>query len=260
MAVDCYGENSVAVKDDKSIFDKSIENQAMYGLQKNIDGAAICCDRCCDVLGYSPLNDTDAYRLLKHKLSAPMGYDFDNLDQDYFNRSTCPSFIAKELVRYVESHGIFSFVIKKNTNEDDMLHDSNLLLNVLSLNTNMGHTLWDQHDRRLNDIDFKQVVKVIFEHTTSWKENSSSPLKKWGNIDFCCSPFNSLSCEKNNSTKIGVGNYIVMFLSSIEWEELHETLMEGKAYFDDDVSSATVRLRLGVDSSQNASLTFLELQ
>jgi hypothetical protein len=260
LAVDGYGygENNEAMKDQKSPMDVPERGRPNDGWKDTIDGATICCNQCCDVLGYASLGDTDAYRLLKHKLSAPKGYD--NEDQDYLECFTCSSFIARELVRYAETYGIFSFVIKKN-GEDDELHDSCILLNVVSWNTDMSHTLQSHNEPKpTTDIEFKRVVKIIFEQTTNWKDQGPSQMK-WGSVDFCCSPFNSIdsiSWKENPPRDTGIGSYARIFLSHIEWQELHETLIEGKSYFDEMISYATVRLRLGTDSNK-ASLTLLEL-
>jgi hypothetical protein len=263
LAVDGYGHNGKEEAMKSSIEAPTKRNDHW---NDSLDGATLCCNQCCDILGSASIGNTDTYRLLKHKISAPateMTHEFDHLA-----RYTCSSFIANELVRYAEMYGIFNFSIvrissgfsdTKEYNHNRSENALRILIHVISWNAEMGHAHVDGDDIIPFQMQLRPVVKVVFEESgyTTRRLRPFKVIESSYGVDACCSPWQLLN-EETESLK---ERYCQMFLSEIEWNELRDTLNEGKTYFDDTTSLAAVSLRLGVhseiDNNDKASLTVL---
>jgi len=239
-----------------------------------VGGATLCCNLCCSTLGYVSIAEPDACRVLKHRVRARSNVDGKFVD--HFLDITCGSFIGKELIRYSESQAVFTFAVFGCQSNGDV--DRCLLLKVLSWNTVMATKSSD------GELDFRRVVKVVFDEadagllsasTTADGENDDPMTFSWGGVDLCCPPnrqaMNSnTSGERNQEAqemKMGQETKVTkasvnLYLSSDEFEELRDELVDNNKFFSTALSSATVMLKLGVGGDERSgkpSLSFFSL-
>ena len=261
----------------------------------SVGGATVCCNQCCSVLGYASIEDPDSCRLLKHRLCAKKSVTTNNnnsnnnsnmhndndvelrsMTTDSFLNNTCSSFIAKELVRYAESQAVFTFAIFNSDSSNQIL-----LLKLLSWNTFMrtmkkkrGDDIINQH----NTLKFDRIAKVIYEEIHDLnghldinnKNDITDPMNfSWGGFDLCCPPPGIVKSTKMDDTKKYMQNFtpdsnnasVQIYLPEDEWVQLRDALITGSTLFPNDISAATVQLKLGSEESKRkkAVLSLLRL-
>lgn len=289
LAIDGYGEhsqsqtethssrteksNSSTINDNENKVSQKRSDPKYRGnrdWQEAGGGATLACILCCSTLGNASLVEPDAFRLLKHRLRASSLREDGK--EDYFKRNTCASFVGKELIRYAESMGIFTFAVFGI--QDDGSINKCLLLRVLSWNTSIAVKA------KGGFLEFRRVVKIIFEKTDplllsrSNEGSSDDPMAfTWGGVDLCCPPTggdirnyqsNKISPNGNNASQASIN----LYLSSDEWIEMRDSLKNNSRFFSATVSKTTVMLKLGAtgasgertsQENSNASLTFAAL-
>jgi hypothetical protein len=285
LAVDGLGEQVSSVSDQdveqdsdsnpvKDLVKDHISYRGQREWKDSVGGATLCCSICCSNIGNVSLTEGHTCRLYKHRLSSR------SLDgKDYFMNSTCGTFVAKELVRYLENQAIFTFAIygRIDGNSNDT-YDC-IVLKVLSWNTMIAM-------KEVGEIlRFQKTVKVLYEVIDLDKmpkhQNTASELDPmsftWGGVDLCCPPPpNQRQTEHNSSwqgndqissSSSAEGNVhterasVNMYLYGDDWLELKNCLEMGSRFFPKEISMATVALKFGPKegSNSNATMSFLQL-
>ena len=117
LAIEGYGEEDADIATLRDNCNDATYKDATYRGSRiwteSVGGATVCCTYCCSTVGYASFENTDTIRLFKHRLEANQlkprkkTYSFENS----FQRNTCGSFIAREVIRFAEAHAIFTFVV-----------------------------------------------------------------------------------------------------------------------------------------------------
>ena len=252
LAVEGYGEGA-AHDADPAAEEDGITFRGERGWKDTVGGATVCCSCCCAALGFASLeNSPETMRLLKHRLSASPPFEFS------FQRQSCASFVAHELVRYAESKAIFTFLILKESD------NTCLLLRLLSWDTRLADSIESTRDASgRENLHFRRVAKVIYEETAAKPKGGDGldPLAwKWGGVDVCCLPAAMVPTDQafnSNTTSTGsFGNASVrIVLTSDEWDDLKEALHSGSQMFlASEVVDATIALKLGTRGGSNAKI------
>ena len=206
MAVDGLGEQVSSIShpdvqqdsDSNPVKDLAKDHISYRGQREwkdAVGGAALCCSNCCINIGSVSLIEGQTCRLYKHRLSS-----FSSEGKDYFMNTTCGTFVAKELVRYLENHAIFTFAIYGRVDGKSSDSYDCIVLKVLSWNTIMA-------TKKLGEmLRFQKTVKVLYEVIDLDKvpkhQNTASELDPmsftWGGACFCC-PTNNSQIQPNNS-------------------------------------------------------------
>lgn len=275
LAVDGFGEeeeftakNDIQESKDSNPINEMVRNDATYRGQKEwkdaVGGASICCSVCCAILGNVSPCEENTVRLLKHRLSL-----FGSIDGiDYLHRNSCGTFVAKELVRYVENQAIFTFAVHGYIHRGISSLRKCILIKVLSWNTEVA--VKDETE----PLTFRNTVKVLYEiidvdKSSSLHEKkpematSSDPMSfSWGGIDSCCPPNNTSLYDSQSFLSLNMRRSSVnMYLYGDDWLDLKRCLRDGNQFFSKELSIATTQLKLGREEGRNSNalLSFLQL-
>jgi hypothetical protein len=273
-----YGEYSSYTNDDSEISYAETNSQPWKdkSLKSGAEVQAVTCAICCSTLGFVSNHDKNTYRFYKHLLSCGSPID---LPRSYhqFDKHTCGSFLAREMIRYAESEAIYTFIVESDT---DSPSSPCILLRMLSWDTIMATVgCSNNKENKVHQTQFQKVLKVIFEETTNQNFNlaSNNPMDwKWGDIDMCCPPpaikNNGSNKQANNSTALSMkisningqtkASSVRICLSSREWCEFKDSLMTRSEYFSEAIRGAVVMAKLGTPSKgkihgHSAFLSFL---
>ena len=212
----------------------------------SVGGGTVCCTQCCTTLGFASLEAPETLRLLKHRLSTSHTFD------DSFQRHSCDSFVAHEIIRYAESKAIFTFVVATAS------HKNCLLLHLLSWDTRLADSNESKHDAMKRDtLRFRRVVKVIYEETLDKAENSvvGSAAWNWGNLDLCCMDDLKTKAATNTTNSTGMTGKasVRLSLSIHEWNEFKISLLNGSNLFlAKEVVDTTIVLTLGKEKLKSS--------
>lgn len=274
LAVDCFGEKEESIIEqeiqeakDSNPIKELIQNDVTYRGEKEwkdaVGGASICCSICCANLGTISPCDDNTVRLLKHRLSSLGSTD----GIDHLSRNSCATFVAKELIRYIENQAIFTFAIHGYSNEGPSRLHSCIFIKVLSWNTSLA--VKDEEDH----LTFHNTVKVLFEivdfnKSSSHKKKNADKssvdpmLFRWGGLDLCCPPDETNVNKKKSFLSSNTERSSVnMYLYGEDWFDLKKCLEKGSLFFPRQLSTATTNLKLGDEAGEasQALLSFLQL-
>ncbi|KAL7486805.1 hypothetical protein ACHAW6_012407 [Cyclotella cf. meneghiniana] len=275
-----YGEYSSYNKDYSEISCSETNSQPWKdkSLKSGAEVQTVTCVTCCSTLGFVSNHDKNTYRFYKHLLSCGSPSD---LPRSYhrFDKHTCGSFLAREMIRCAEREAIYTFIVESDT---DSPSSPCILLRMLSWDTIMATVgCSDNKENKAHQTQFQKVLKVIFEETTNQNFDlaTNNPMDwKWGIIDMCCPPpankNNRSNKQANNSTVISmkISNInaqkkttsIRICLSPREWCELKDSLVTRSQYFSEAIRRAVVLAKLGTQSEEkingiSAFLSFLHV-
>lgn len=236
------------------------------------ESKSVVCANCYNTLGFVSELEPDTYRLYKHLLDCG-----EQLLSPHtpFEKYTAGSFVAREMIRYAESEGIYTFIVgisdARNIKKDNSAASPPFMfLRMLSWDSLMGIADGSKKEMRGDSrgLEFQKILKVIFEEVSGDDERSAvtdNPLMwKWGGIDLCCLPSTSQVGRQNsklgNMTK---ASSVKLFLSSNEWSELKAALVGGRDCFACSAAAALIMMKLGAaavsSNNHNASLSFLPI-
>ena len=237
----------------------------------SVGGATLCCSICCSNIGNVSLTEGSTCRLYKHRLSScsPEG-------KDHVSPNTCGTFVAKELVRYLENQAIFTFAIygRMDGNSDDT-YDC-IVLKVLSWNTMMAV----KEVKEL--LQFQKCVKVLYEvidlNKMPKEQNKATGLDpmsfSWGGVDLCCPPnqttFHTMNSvqgdDQISSSSVTKGDTeaekasVTMYLYGEDWLDLKQCLEKGSIFFSKEMSATTAALKFGRNEATDSTATLSFLQ
>mmetsp|Transcript_38324 Transcript_38324/g.78106 ORF Transcript_38324/g.78106 Transcript_38324/m.78106 type:complete len:322 (+) Transcript_38324:1288-2253(+) len=247
-----------------------LKNGAEYrGLRKwrdSVGGATLCCSQCCATLGFASLDNPDACRLFKHRLSTFTPRESKGLAKDIFSGNTCAAFIAKDMIRYAESQAVFTFVVTAGRADgvDQSSPRRCILLKLLSWDTVFATSSYYREERVSTSLG--KGIKVIYEFVDEIMGASDIPGSvnakslddimtwTWGGADLCCPPFASGNTRKHKQdteaarTTPEYGKASVqIFLTEEELMQVKNEIRAGSSFFSESVSKATTLLKLGED-------------
>ena len=303
LAIDGYGEREEELKDMEDTANQStgdrgdkvppsgladldaVKNGAEFrGLRKwrdSVGGATLCCSQCCTTLGFASLENVEACRLFKHRLSSMIRDEkSQGMMKNALSQNTCASFLAKDMIRYAESQAVFTFVITagrvdgSGPGEGLDKNDGNecLLLKILSWDTVVACSSCPENDRRSTPLT--RGIKVIYEFVDNYEDKIGGSSVKadsiddimswtWGGVDLCCPP---LATNKTNhqgtgdeqtqaaSPEFGLAS-VQIFLTEEELLQVKKDLLASSTLFSETVSTSTLLLKLGADGKKSSGDT-----
>ena len=300
LAIDGFGESEEEVKGNKNTADgtantngtlpssgladlDAVKNGAEFrGLRKwrdTVGGATLCCSQCCATLGFASLENVEACRLFKHRLSSKTRDESQGLTKDVLSENTCTSFLAKDMIRYAESQAVFTFVITTGRTDgntstaDESLGEAKekgcLLLKILSWDTVVAKSAYSENKQYSTPMT--RGVKVIYEFVDDYEDKigggrSSAKAENiedimswtWGGVDLCCPPMaNNKSRHQEGGGSVqttsppGYGKASVqIFLTDEELAHVKSDLLAGSSLFSQAVATSTLLLKLGADGKK----------
>lgn len=303
LAIDGYGEREEELKgiedtDNQSTGDTgdkvppsgladldAVKNGAEFrGLRKwrdSVGGATLCCSQCCTTLGFASLENVEACRLFKHRLSSMIRDEkSQGMMKNALSENTCASFLAKDMIRYAESQAVFTFVITAGRIDGNGpveglgKNDGNecLLLKILSWDTVVACSSCSESDRRSTPLT--RGVKVIYEFIDDYEEKIGGSSAKadniddimswtWGGVDLCCPPLatnkthhQGTGDEQTQAASPEFGKASVqIFLTDEELSQVKKELLASSTLFSETVSTSTLLLKLGADGKKSSGDT-----
>ena len=301
LAIDGYGEREEELKGSKDAANDgtddtnkkvpprgladldAVKNGAEFrGLRKwrdSVGGATLCCSQCCTTLGFASLENVEACRLFKHRLTSMIrDKNSQGKMKNSLSENTCASFLAKDMIRYAESQAVFTFVITAGriggNGPDGGLGKTDghecILLKILSWDTVVACSSCSENERRSTPLT--RGVKVIYEFVDNYEDKigGSSPNAEniddimswtWGGVDLCCPPLatgtNKTHHQGNEEelTKAAAPEYgkasVQMFLTDEELLQVKNELLASSTLFSEAVSTSTLLLKLGADGKKS---------
>jgi hypothetical protein len=256
----------------------AVKNGAEFrGLRKwrdSVGGATLCCSHCCTTLGFASLENVEACRLFKHRLSSMIRDEkSQGMMKNALSENTCASFLAKDMIRYAESQAVFTFVItagRFDSNGPGECLDENddnecILLKMLSWDTIVACSSYSENERRSTQLT--RGVKIIYEFVDNYEDkiggSSADNIDDvmswtWGGVDLCCPPLATSKThhqgrgdEQTQAASPEFGKASVqLFLTNEELSQVKNELLAGSRLFSEAVSTSTLLLKLGADGKK----------
>lgn len=246
--------------------DNDIDPSALFRGKRNwrdaVDGATLTCSQCASVLGFAPIDLSDTYRFLKHRLllfpyprtlGDPCHVESDLSPAPSF--PTVANFICYEMIRYAETKAIFSFAVTKEASKSHAKRDC-LLLRLLS---------WDSltccisspsnHKNAARMMQWSKTAKLLYsnshEHSNSKNlmTNESMDIWMWAKSDWCCQQPVDSKTEENE--KLKSESIVRICLSDNEWNEISRELTKSSQHFSKEVVEAVVYATTGKTRSEH---------
>ena len=283
LAVAGYGESGEEERiDEDTGKDPLLMRGGTRPWREAVGGATLTCSQCAVVLGWAPIELSDTFRFLQHRLTVPNQNNSVYSDTQPFGMQRVSSFVAREMIRYADTQAAFTFCV---VNVDSRQQRQRLWLRLLTWDSRMAERLAaaDSDSFRLQ---WKSVAKILYEETnevaTDTDDESSSLVWMWNN-DWCCPPGKShdtgTSSSSSSSRTMPTGNQpspqengeqsvpsngpgdfstaaaatlIRLCLSGEEWEQLRGEFQSVGRYYSSAIVQATILAQTGrmLDSVQ----------
>jgi HECT-like Ubiquitin-conjugating enzyme (E2)-binding/MYND finger len=249
-----------------------------------VGGMTLTCSLCSSVLGFSPHDLPDTYRLLKHRLVNPM--PFATKAPLVVLKESFPSisgFLVHEMIRYAETQAVFAFDVM--TAYDEFLPQPEI--NVLGHNCLRLRLLgWDSISCDTDDFvvnahgnfsisKWNRLAKVTYELLSVPRRQSNmkrhDDIWMLNNVDWCCLPNNEKDNEKvsDEKTRVGAGyaterndkSFVRIFICPTEWDDLEIQLESSSKCLSKQTKEAIISTKLGssIENSRSVGLACLRL-